>query len=170
MRKPRYLQIGADYHVTAQINRGEYALEPIVIKEMFLQIVKRAKKKYSFKLKNFVLMDTHIHLLIKPGKSENLSKIMQWIFGVFAKSYNKYYNLKGHVWSDRFKSKIVDSFQQLLATFRYICNNPVKAEMITNPEEYQYGALRHIRHKLFDIVEPPDLSIKMVLTDLSEGL
>ncbi len=166
MRKPRYLQIGADYHVTAKINRGEFALEPKVIKEMFLVTVKRAKKKYSFKLKNYVLMDTHIHFLIKPGKGENLSRIMQWILGVFAKSYNKFYNFNGHVWSDRFKSKVIETFEQLLATFRYICNNPVKAKMIENPEEYLYGALWYIRHKLFDIVEPPDLSIQMALTDL----
>ncbi len=166
MRKPRYLQTGADYHVTAKINRGEFVLESKVIKEMFLQTVKRAKEKYSFKLKNFVLMDNHIHLLIKPGKGENLSKIMQWILSVFAKCYNKYFNINGHVWSDRFKSKIIESFQQLLATFRYICNNPVKAEMIESPEDYLYGALWFIQHRIFDIVEPPDISIRMALTDL----
>ena len=87
MRKPRYLQIDADYHVTAKINRGEFALEPQIIKEMFMFTVKRAKMKYSFKLKNYVLMDNHIHLLIRPGKNENLSRIMQWILGVFAKCY-----------------------------------------------------------------------------------
>ena len=158
--------MGAEYHITAKINRGEFALESKVIKEMFLQTVKRAKEKYSFKLKSFVIMDNHIHLLIKPGKSENLSKIMQWILSVFAKHYNKHFNLKGHVWYDRFKSKIIESFHQLLATFRYISNNPIKAEMAENPEEYLYGALWFIRHRIFDIVEPPDLSIKMALTDM----
>ena len=166
MRKPRYLVIGADYHVTAKINRGEFALEPIAIKEMFLQTIKRAKKKYSFKLKNFVLMDNHIHLLIKPEKGENLSKIMQWILSVFAKCYNKYFQLKGHVWYDRFRSKIIENFQQLLATFRYICNNPVKADMVENPEEYLYGALWFIWHRVFDIVDPPDISIKIALMSL----
>ena len=41
--------MGAEYHITAKINRGEFALESKVIKEMFLQTVKRAKAKYSFK-------------------------------------------------------------------------------------------------------------------------
>ena len=166
MRKPRNLSVGAEYHVTARINRGEFALEPNEIKEMFLQTIKRAKEKYTFKLKSFVIMDNHIHFLIKPEKGENLSKIMQWILGVFAKHYNKHYNLKGHVWYDRFKSKIIESFQQLISTFEYISNNPVIAEIVENAEEYQYGALWFIRHRLFDIVEPPDLSIEMALTDL----
>ena len=92
--------------------------------------------------------------------------LSEWSQFIGSDSYNKYYNLKGHVWYDRFKSKIINNFQQLLATFRYICNNPVKAEMVDNPEEYMYGALWEIQHKLFDIVEPPNLSIKMALTDL----
>jgi len=166
MRKPRYLINNAEYHVTARINRGEFALETREIKELFLHTVKRAKGKYFFRLKCFVIMDNHIHLLISPGTGENLSKIMQWILSVFAIHYNKYFNLKGHVWYDRFKSKIIENFQQLLATFRYISNNPVKAKMTENPEEYLYGSLWFIRHRLFDIVEPPDLSIKIALTDL----
>ena len=48
------------------INRGEFALESEEIKELFLHIVRRAKVKYSFKLRNFIIMDNHIHLLIKP--------------------------------------------------------------------------------------------------------
>ncbi|MCK5198249.1 MAG: transposase [Spirochaetales bacterium] len=170
MRKPRYISVGAEYHVTALINRGEFALESNEIKELFLHIVRRAKKKYSFKLQNFIIMDNHIHLLIKPGRDESLSGIMQWILGVFAKRFNKHFNLKGHVWYDRFKSNVIDSFQQLIATFRYICNNPVKAKMIENPEEYLYGALWFIRHRRFDLVEPPDLFILAALPDLFEQL
>ena len=164
MRKPRYLIIGAEYHVTAKINRGEFALETSEIKELFLQTVKRAKEKYAFELKSFVIMDNHIHLLIKPGKGENLSKIMQWILSVFAKCYNKHFHLNGHVWADRFKSKVIESFQQLIATFNYIRNNPVKAKMVETPEEYQYGSLWFIRLKLFDLVKPPDITIEMALT------
>ena len=60
MRKPGSLIIIAEYHVTAKNNRGEFALEPKEIKEMFLQTV---KAKYSFKLKSFVLMDNHEEIL-----------------------------------------------------------------------------------------------------------
>ncbi len=165
MRKPRYTPIGAEYHVTARINRGEFVLESKVIKELFLHTVKRAKEKYSFKLRNFTIMDNHIHFLIKPGKDENLSKIMQWVLSVFARHFNKLFNLKGHVWYDRFKSTVIESFQQLIATYKYICNNPVKAGIIKNPEEFLYGALWFIRHRRFDLIEPPDQYILITLPD-----
>ncbi len=165
MRKPRELYVGAEYHVTARINRGEYVFKPDEIKELFLFIVKRAKKKYSFSIHNFSIMDTHVHFHIKPCKNENLSKIMQWILGVFAKAYNKKYNLKGHVWYDRFHSKVIKSYSQVVATFKYICNNPVQAGMVEKPEDYRYGGLWYIRHRRFDFVEPPD---PLIMTILSE--
>ncbi len=155
MRKTRELYAGAKYHVTAKINRGEFALKSPEVKELFLYTVRRARKKYSFELRSFTLMDNHIHFLIKPGKNESLSRIMQWILGVFARAFNKYFKLKGHVWYDRFKSIVIESFEQLIATFRYIINNPVKAGIVENPEEYPFGSLWFIRHKQFDLVEPP---------------
>ena len=166
MRKPREIYLNAEYHVIAKINRGEFALESREIKDLFLIIVGRAKRKHSFKLRNFVIMSNHIHLLIKPGTEESLSSIMQWILSVFAIAYNKKYNLKGHVWYDRFKSTVIKSYRQMLATFKYICNNPVKAGMVNTPEEYFYGGLWFIRHMYFSIIEPPDSFISALFPDL----
>jgi putative transposase len=168
MRKRRELYGGAEYHVTARINRGEYILEPKEIKELYLHVIKRAKKKYVFMLRNFSIMDNHVHLLLTPGKNESLSKIMQWIQSVSAVQINKKYNLQGHVWYDRFKSKVLRSYKQLLATFSYICNNPVKAEMVDKPEEYVFGGLWFIRHRWFYLVEPPDTFIKQLLPEFFE--
>ena len=67
MRKPRLLQNGAKYHVSAKINRAEHIFEPDEIKNLFMDIVKRSKKKYNFSLYNFVVMNNHIHLFIIPN-------------------------------------------------------------------------------------------------------
>ncbi|MCK5673871.1 MAG: transposase [Spirochaetales bacterium] len=165
MRKPRELYVGAEYHVTARINRGEFILDKSEIKELFLNIVKRAKKKYSFSIYNFSIMGNHIHLYIKPGKKENLSRIMQWVLGVFGRAYNKKYNLRGHVWYDRFHSTIIKSYKQLVATFKYICNNPVKAKMVDKPEKYEYGGLWFIRKRQFKLIEPPGLFLSSFLEE-----
>ena len=101
MRKPRQLKKGAKYHVSAKINRDEHIFEPDQIKYLFMEIVKRSKKKYKYSLENFVIMNNHIHFLIKPDENESLSKIMQWILSVFAIYYNKIHILKGHVWRSR---------------------------------------------------------------------
>ncbi len=166
MRKPREICFNAEYHVTAKINRGEFALESREVKNIFLSVVSRSKKTHSFRLRHFVVMSNHIHFLIKPGEDESLSRIMQWILGVFAVYYNKQFNLNGHVWQDRFKSKVIKSYRQLIATFKYICNNPVKAEMVETPIEYRYGGLWFIRNREFELIEPPDPFLLILLPEL----
>ena len=155
MRKPRELKKNAQYHVTAKINRGEYILQESKIKELFLQVVKRAKKKYVFNIINFTIMDNHIHFIMHPAEKESLSRIMQWILSVFARYYNKMMKLKGHVWYDRFKSKIIGSIKQMIATFNYINENPVKAELVTEAKEFKYGGISFILKKDFSIINPP---------------
>lgn len=81
---------------------------------------------------------------------------MQWILSVFARNFNQHFNLKGHIWYDRFKSIVIRSFRQLIAAFKYICNNPMKAGMVEEAEDYTYGALWFMKHRRFEIVEPPD--------------
>jgi len=156
MRQPRVLRNEATYHVVGKINRGENVFKSDEIKNLFLVIVKRAKKKYKFSLKNFVIMENHIHFLIKPKKKESLSRIMQWILSVFAMYYNKINKLKGHTWGGRFWSKIINDINQLFDTFRYISENPVTAKKVNDAKDYKYGGLFYIKKKKFDIVDKPE--------------
>ena len=153
MRRRRILQKDAKYHVTAKINRDETIFSDDEIKNLFMDVVKRSKKKYKYSLKNFVIMDNHIHFMIQPLKDESLSRIMQWILSVFAIYYNKIHKLSGHVWKGRFWSKIIADIKQLFDTFRYISENPVKALMINDAKEYRYGGLYYLFRCNYEIVD-----------------
>lgn len=119
-----------------------------------MSILERAKKKFVFSLKNFCIMGNHVHLLIKPGPGVSLSKIMQWILGVFAQLWNKKHNLSGHLWGDRFFSRIILGILDFLRVFLYIDYNPVIAGLVTQPEQWMYGGLWHHKKGLIDIIEP----------------
>ena len=168
MRKRRILEPGAEYHVIARANRGEFILESRKIKDLFLEILCRAKKRYKFQIRNFCIMSSHIHLIIKPGKNENLSKIIQWILSVFAVKYNKIFHIFGHVWYDRFSSFILNTFQKLAQTFIYICENPVKAGIVRKSWEYPYSGIYYLRRKMYFYVEQPDIVTENCLLLLSD--
>ena len=163
MRKARIIQQGATYHVTAKTNRGEFILNSNEMKEMFIYILKDAKKKFNFKLKHFCIMSNHIHLLLEPAPDTNLSQLMQWILGVFAIRFNKLFGQIGHVWYDRFKSKIIHSFHQLIHTFQYISDNPVKAGICINSKDYAYSGLNELKQKRYRLVDPPDIWLSLVI-------
>lgn len=155
-RKRRQLKKGADYHVTATINRREEIFKEKQFKQLFLQVVKDAKKKYKFSLKNFCIMDDHLHLIIKPLKKESLSRIMQWILSVFAVRFNKKMGYEGHVWKARFYSKIIHSIKQLINTFRYITENPVIGGIVKNAVDHDLNGIWFLIHEQYAILTKPE--------------
>ena len=167
MRKRRQLLEGAEYHVTARINRGEKIFLAQEDRDLFMDVLKRAKKKFKFTLKNFCIMGNHVHLLIKPGQGESLSKIMQWLLGVFAQLWNKTHNIHGHLWGDRFFSRIIMGFFDFLKVYLYIDYNPVTAGLVKKPEEWRYGGLWHHKKGSTEII---DLADPVVLEYFPEHL
>jgi REP element-mobilizing transposase RayT len=163
MRRTRHLQEGARYHVIARANRRELILNSPEIKQLFIDIVKRAKEKYRFSVINFCIMGNHVHFIIQPLKGESISRIMQWILSVFAIRFNKIFNYIGHVWHDRFKSFILWSLNQFLRTFLYIAENPVKAGLARNADDFPYNGIWFLKRGIFTVLEPPDVVLKLML-------
>jgi putative transposase len=160
MRKNRYLQPNAVYYVTVKVNRGEMAFTDEAMRLLFLDFIKRTKKKYSFSIYNFCIMGNHIHLVIRPDKDSSLSKIMQWLLGNYAKAWNKAHGVTGHFWGDRFFSKVISSTaESFRKAFEYASRNPVVAGLVTKIEEWQYGGLCHFKKKVEGILDLPEWMI-----------
>jgi putative transposase len=141
MRNLRVLQDEATSHVTSKINYDAMAMESAEVKKMFLDFIEKAKTKFQIKIWNFTVMDNHIHILIKPGKDASLSKVMQWIKCNFTKRLNKTHNAKGHLWGERFFSRIIRDEEDFARTSAYIDNNPVKAKLVKNAKNWKFGGL-----------------------------
>ena len=143
MRRNRILKPGATYHVTARANRQEMILHCDAMKELFLDTIMRAKKKYLFQVHNFCIMGNHIHLIIRHGEGESLSRIMQCILSVFARAWNRKHFTSGHVLGERFFSKIIGNAEEYRKTFVYVTENPVKAQLTGRIDKWEFGGLWH---------------------------
>ena len=106
---------------------------------MFLEILKRYKKKAGIIVLGWCLMGNHIHLLLMEGK-EDISLTMKRIGVSFVWHYNLKYGTTGHLFQDRFKSEEVESDEYLLTVIRYIHQNPVKAEIVKRAEEWKWSS------------------------------
>jgi Transposase and inactivated derivatives len=147
MRKNRLLRDGARYHVTARVNNREFLMKEENAKSLFLKILKKAQTKFSFRLDNFVVMENHVHLIIKPEGAEKLSRIMQWILSVFAMTYNRRFGRTGHFWGTRFFSRIINSLRQYLIISHYIDDNPVRSGLADKPVNWKFGGAWYRRRK-----------------------
>lgn len=164
MRKARMLKTGARYHVGARTNRKEMVLDEPGMKSLFLEVVAKAKKRYAFSVENFCIMGNHYHLILRPSKGTNLSRLMQWIMSVFAMKYNQIHGLTGHVWGQRFFSRIIESLQEYLQISEYIDENPVKAGLVVSPEDWPYGGVSHRKGGFHDIVDPLPADLSSLAT------
>jgi putative transposase len=165
MRKPRILKEGARYHVTARINRQEMIFEIDGMKDLFLRVLIQAKAKYKFRIENFNVMGNHVHIITQPHAGQNLSRIMQWILSVFAMRFNKIMGYTGHLWGERFFSRIISGLSDFIRTILYIDENPVRAFQVSDRKMWKYGGLYHSCHGIYDIIEKTEKWLLMLLPD-----
>jgi len=155
MRKPRIIVDGASYHVVARANRGEFIFQTYRVKQMFVEIIQRARQRFAFVIENFCIMNNHVHLMIRPAPGESLSRLMQWILSVFAQKFNRTFGYKGHVWHDRFKSKVIETLRQFEATFSYVARNPQKAGIVERGSDYEFSGVHALMRGRYSVIDPP---------------
>ena len=99
------------------------------------------KEEFNCKIYTYCLMTNHVHLVIDPGdKPESLSLLMKRVAGRQTRYINKLEGRSGSLWEGRYKSSIISSKEYLLACSRYIELNPLRAGMVTNPEDYRWSS------------------------------
>ena len=144
-RKPR-IEIAGYYHI---VNRG--VEQRVIFKEAddyeyFEELMCFYLKSYNITLHNYCLMSNHYHLLIEIAQ-ENLSKFMRQLNMNYAIYFNKKYKRTGHLWQGRFKSWYVTDEAYLYTLMLYIEQNPIKAKIVKNLEEYPYSSYNHFLNK-----------------------
>lgn len=107
----------------------------------YLKTLKDYEEKLNYTIYAYCLMDNHVHLLIKEG-SEELGKIFQTTGASFVYWYNLKYGRRGYLFQGRYKSEAVESDKYFLSVIRYIHQNPSKAGIIKNIEDYEWSSYR----------------------------
>ena len=161
-RKPRLHVPGGFYHVILRGNGGENIFYAKGDRTKFLLLLQEATERFSCRLHAFCLMSNHLHLIIQVSDTP-LSKILQNISFRYTRYINKRKNRIGHLFQGRYKALLVDADTYLLELVRYIHNNPVRAGMVSNPDDYQWSS-----HRVYlDREKMPFLTTDFVLRQFS---
>ncbi len=149
---------GALYHVTSRGNDRKDIFRSIKDREKFLTYLSSAVERHGAIFHAWCLMSNHFHLMLETPLG-NLSRIMKHING----SYTTYFNVKhkraGHLLQGRYKAILVQADTYAAELSRYIHLNPVRAKMVSSPEEYQWSSCS----RYLEGAEPSWLSTSLVL-------
>lgn len=104
-----------------------------------METLKKLSLECGVTILGYCLMTNHVHLLIRES-DKDVSVFMKRLGVSYAYWYNWKYERTGHVFQDRFKSEEVENDAYLLTVIRYIHQNPVKAAIVRDPEEYQWSS------------------------------
>lgn len=122
----------------------------------YLMLLKEYQAVFSYKIYAYCLMSSHNHILIDANGAD-ISKVFHGINLKYARYYNKKYKRHGHLFQDRFKSKIVDEDSYLIKLSGYIHANPLSMKKYkNNVEQYEFSSLGEylgIKEDKFNLID-----------------
>lgn len=130
------------YHIITRGNQKQTVFRKDGDRIKYLEILKKAKRKYGILLYSYCLMVNHVHLLIKTASASDMSKFMHWVNLAYVKYFNSTYDIVGHLWQGRFISKPVVKEKYLIDCATYIEANPIRAGITNDIEDYLWSSYR----------------------------
>ncbi|MFA5336684.1 MAG: transposase [Candidatus Omnitrophota bacterium] len=141
-RSARIILENSCYHIIARGNQKQEVFFDVSDYEKYLQLLKKYKSKYHFKLYGYCLMSNHIHMIIDPKEPSEMSKAAHGISLSYSIWFNAKYGKVGHLWQDRFKSMVIQKDEYLIGCVNYIEANPVRAKIVNDPLRYPWSSYK----------------------------
>jgi putative transposase len=139
-RKPRHFLDNVPCHVISRGNNRNVCFFADDDYLFYLECLNDACLKHNVLVHAYVLMTNHVHLLMTPCHKMSIPKVMQSIGRRYVQYINKTYRRTGTLWEGRYKASLVDTENYLLACYRYIELNPVRAAMVEHPADYPWSS------------------------------
>lgn len=107
----------------------------------FLELMEEAVERFDWIVSAYTLMSNHFHLLLELTRT-SLSEGMKWMNGKYAQWFNFKHERVGHLVQGRFGSECIDKQTYFEEVLRYVVLNPVRANLVRSPEDYEWSSYR----------------------------
>jgi len=139
-RAARSVLINCPLHVVQRgINRG-----PCFFAEgdyaTYLRYLAIFSARFGCSVHAYCLMTNHVHLLLTPHTASACALLMKNLGQCYVQGVNHRLCRTGTLWEGRFHSCLVSSESYVLACYRYIELNPVRAGMVAAPDQYRWSS------------------------------
>lgn len=132
---------GVILHITARGNHRNDIFRDEEDFQVYYTFLKEAIEHFEgkFEVYGYCLMDNHVHILVKT-EDLHICNLVARVHSIYAKFFNKKYKYIGHLFQDRYYTELIEDDAQLLSTIRYIHLNPIRANMVEKPEDYEWSS------------------------------
>ena len=140
---PRLLRLilpGTAVHIVQRGNNRAACFRQDADYLVYLSHLRELSRKYECALHAYCLMTNHVHLLMTPDTADGCTGLMRDLGQRYVQYFNRRYERSGTLWEGRFRSCIVESARYVLACYRYVESNPVRAGMVSHPGSYPWSS------------------------------
>jgi putative transposase len=142
-RQPRLTLPHHPHHIVWRGNNRQAIFVDAQDQRLMLNLLLEASRQYKVAIHSYVLMTNHLHLLATPTEVSALSLMMQQIGRSYVRLFNQRQSRSGTLFEGRYKSAVVQTERYLLACMAYIDLNPVRAGMVSEPQQYPWSSFAH---------------------------
>ncbi len=129
------------YHLTLRTNNKEWfkiSMEKVWV--IFIESIEYALGYCDVDIHAFVLMNNHYHLLVTT-KNSDIDRFMMNLNRRLSLSIEKLSGVINHKFANRYGWTIVDRESYLYNVYRYIYQNPIRANLSKSILEYPFSSL-----------------------------
>lgn len=142
-RRARLSIPGIPWHIIQRGNNRSVCFHAEEDFQYYLHFLQEFSTKYGCAIHAYVLMTNHVHLLLTPQRPDSASVLMKHLGQRYVQYINRTYKRSGTLWEGRFRSCLTQSEDYVLACYRYIELNPVRAGMVNQPKDYRWSSYHH---------------------------
>lgn len=141
--QPRLILSQSFYHVMTRGNNRQTIFRCEDDFRYYLDLIARFKEEYPFNLYHYCLIPNHTHFMIQTKLGKDFSTFMKKLNLAYYQHYKNSYGWVGHLWQGRFKSQPVGKDNYLIQCGKYIELNPVRAGIVSSPQEYEFSSNKY---------------------------
>lgn len=141
-RTARAVVPGIALHVIQRGNNRGRCFFREVDRTVYLSYLRRFAPPCGCLVHAYCLMSNHVHLLVTPQTADACGLLMKRLGQHYVQYVNRVHGRTGTLWEGRYRSCLAVSERYVLACYRYIELNPVRAGIASEPHEYRWSSYR----------------------------
>jgi len=136
-------QTPATIHFIWRCHNCDFLLASDDVKQFYLNLLAEHKKRYGIQIWAYAVMSNHFHAVLRLPARSKWQHFSRAVNSKLAVCINKKLRRRGQVVMDRPRTIVLERDEDVLAAFRYIDLNPVRAGIVKRARDYRWSSYRH---------------------------
>lgn len=140
MPRPKRLIIPfVPHHITQRGNNQRVVFRSDDDCFRYLYLLFKYSRRENLQILAYCLMTNHVHIVAIPAEEKTIPSVVRNLQSRYSSITNKILGNTGHIWQQHYYSCPQDEIH-LVATLRYVEQNPVRAGLVSSPLEYRWSS------------------------------